>query len=169
MRQLLVICGLLTFVVGCATTPPQDSLQSNPVAATPSQPSQPIEVNTDPTTQARPETVTPTAPKMIEVVVTTEPTIHARGSRLSRPTIALTPTPPTPSFNPKPLHIVIHDNSPLQTRATQGRQHEEIVIVPRPTSPDTHATPRFVDVTVFDETPNTKQPAETFIVSPGVR
>lgn len=157
MKPLLVICGLLVFVIGCATTPPQDSIQSKPVAATLSQPSQPIEA----------VTATSTAPKMIEVAVKTEATIQARGSRLSQPTISITPTPPTPSLDPKPFSLVLHDHTPSRTQSAHARQHEIIVIVPHSVSPRINQTPRFVDVTIFsEESSDTPNATETFIITP---
>ena len=142
MKPLLVICGLLVFVIGCATTPPQDSIQSKSIAVTPSQPSQSIEA----------VTATSTAPKMIEVAVKTEPTIQAQGSRLSQPTISVTPAAPTPSLDPKPFSLVLHDHTPSRTQAAHARQHEAIVIVLQSVSPRINQTPRFVDVAITSRT-----------------
>lgn len=157
MKPLLVICGLLVFVIGCATAPPQDSIQSKSVAATPSQPSQSIEAVTVPST----------TPKMIEVAVKTEPTIQTRGSRLSQPTISVTPTPPTPSFDPQPFSLVLHDHTPSRTQAAHARLHEEIVIVPYQVSSQTRHKPRHVDVTIFsEESAGTPNATDTFIITP---
>lgn len=157
MKPLLVICGLLVFVIGCTTTPPQDSIQSKSIAATPSQPSQSIEA----------VTATSTTPKMIEVAVKTEPTIQARGSRLSQSTISVTPAAPTPSLDPKPFSLVLHDHTPSRTQAAHARQHEKIVIVPRQVSLQTRHEIRHVDVAIFsEESSDTPNATDTFIITP---
>ncbi len=157
MKPLLVICGLLVFVIGCTTTPPQDSIQSKSIAATPSQPSQSIEA----------VTATSTTPKMIEVAVKTEPTIQARGSRLSQSTISVTSAAPTPSLDPKPFSLVLHDHTPSRTQAAHARQHEAIVIVLPSISPRANQTPRFVDVAAFlEESSDAHRATDTFMITP---
>ena len=160
MKQFLVISGILIFMTGCATTAHQDSSQSQPKEATAAL-----------AMPAGEEPGTPAAPKMIEVVVETTPSggtipsIETRGSRLLHQTISITPAPNTMSPDSQSFVLVLSEDQSSQK--SSARQHEEIVIVPRHISPDALHTPRYVDVSIFnDKDSNAGQGGESFFVVP---
>ena len=124
MKQLLAMCILSIFFIGCTTThtatPLQSSIEPKPIAATPEQPSKPE--------------------KTVEVVVEIEPGTPAQPSHHTQPLISITQEPQA-SQPEKTVEVVIETKVATQAHATL---HEEIVIEPRPVSSDAHQLPQSV-------------------------
>ena len=128
MKQLLAMCILSIFFIGCTTThtatPLQNSIEPKPIAATPEQPSKPE--------------------KTVEVVVEIEPGTPAQPSHHTQPLISITQEPQA-SQPEKTIEVVIETKVATQAHATL---HEEIVIEPRPVSSDAHQLPQSVTLSV---------------------
>ncbi len=178
MKQLLIMCGLFMFVIGCTTTPPQSSVEATP-SQEPSRTGKTVEVVTETNLNTPTQTSLPTQP-LISITPHPQPSHTERTVEVVTETGLNTPMRRTVLreqivIEPRPIssttaQSVTLAGIPSQTQLVQPITREQIVIEPRPISSTTRYLPQDIILTEkplrIEQSSNTKNPSNTFFVAP---